>query len=214
MIAAGADVNLVQLSGGGTTPLFLAASRGRETMVRILIDAGANVNCAPTAKGNTPVGIASSRGHEAVVLMLIGAGATPVLSATSKSSDTPPTTAVPIFITSLLNVRYETRPPNHIYLLIRTSSRGRGICVRVIGLKFRPSHSIPKILSRLSQIEIVINTTFRPGVFLPIPRVSRIFHTVAARGFTDGISVFLESVYFQNRVSANASIGLHNSRDR
>ena len=54
----------------GATPLFVAAQNGHETMVRALIEMGADVNKAMD-DGVPPLLIAAYNGHEAVVRALI-----------------------------------------------------------------------------------------------------------------------------------------------
>jgi cytohesin len=56
------------------TPLFVAAGSGHETVVRVLIELGADINKAEDG-GVWPLKIATHFGHEAVVRALIEAGA-------------------------------------------------------------------------------------------------------------------------------------------
>ena len=58
---------------GGITLLYSAARDGHEAVVRLLIEAGADVNKA-VADGVTSLYVAAQNGHEAVVLALIQAG--------------------------------------------------------------------------------------------------------------------------------------------
>ena len=58
----------------GCTPLFIAAQKGHEAVVRGLVEAGADVNQATTtADGVIPLRVAASNGHEAVVQGLVEA---------------------------------------------------------------------------------------------------------------------------------------------
>ena len=66
----GADVN--QARDDGVTALYIAAEKGREAVVRALIELGADVNKA-TDKGWTPLAIAAQKGHTAIVQILRGA---------------------------------------------------------------------------------------------------------------------------------------------
>ena len=57
------------------TPLLSAAFQGHVEMVRILIDAGADVNAAETRYGYAPLLDAASHGHVDVIRLLLDAGA-------------------------------------------------------------------------------------------------------------------------------------------
>ena len=59
----------------GLSPLFLAAWLGRLSIVKMLIEAGANVNIVRAADGATPVFIAAEKGYTEIVEQLIIAGA-------------------------------------------------------------------------------------------------------------------------------------------
>ena len=72
LIESGADINKAR--DIGVTPLFIAAHKGHEAVVRALIKAGADVNKA-TDGCATPPFVAAQNGHEAVVRALIEAGA-------------------------------------------------------------------------------------------------------------------------------------------
>jgi ankyrin repeat protein len=62
----------------GWTALHLAAHYGRPGVVRLLIEAGADVNAlADNIIGNTPLMAAIAGGNEAIVRELIAAGADP-----------------------------------------------------------------------------------------------------------------------------------------
>jgi ankyrin repeat protein len=58
----------------GATPLFVAAQFGYETVVRALIEMGADVNKAMHV-GATPLYSAAQEGHAAIVQILRDAGA-------------------------------------------------------------------------------------------------------------------------------------------
>jgi uncharacterized protein len=67
LIERGADVNAVQAAG--YRPLHQAATTGREDLVRMLLDAGAD-KTAGCDRGKTPEDYARERGHPAVAEML------------------------------------------------------------------------------------------------------------------------------------------------
>lgn len=53
----------------------MAAREGREDIVQLLLDAGANINLSSKKDGDTPLIIACSEGHVKVAQKLIAAGA-------------------------------------------------------------------------------------------------------------------------------------------
>ena len=73
LIAAGADVNKAE-DTGGFTPLIIAAQKGYEPVVGMLIAAGADVN-KTNKQGMATLHMAAQCGHEPVVRALIAAGA-------------------------------------------------------------------------------------------------------------------------------------------
>jgi uncharacterized protein len=75
MIRAGATVNGASDPRGGT-PLMAAAGKGRTELVRVLLDAGAEVDEANRA-GQTALALAREAGHDEVVALLIEGGADP-----------------------------------------------------------------------------------------------------------------------------------------
>ena len=75
LIQFGVDVHASNDSG--STALFLAAERGSEAAVRLLLGAGARVDAKNTAN-STPMHRAAQEGHLKVVKMLMEAGANPL----------------------------------------------------------------------------------------------------------------------------------------
>lgn len=74
-IAGGADVNAVD-DENGRTPLMYAAESGKVEVVKILIDAGAEVSKA-SRRGGTPLGMAAQAGRVEVMRYLVSRGADP-----------------------------------------------------------------------------------------------------------------------------------------
>ena len=72
----------MSLRENGWTPLFVAAWAGSESVVSVLLSAGANAKAETTAEdegipaGSTPLSVASQKGHSEVVAALVAAGAT------------------------------------------------------------------------------------------------------------------------------------------
>ena len=70
----------------------MAAWAGNESVVSVLLSAGANAKAETTAEdegipaGSTPLSVASQKGHSEVVAALVGAGATPAATG-EKSGD-------------------------------------------------------------------------------------------------------------------------------
>jgi hypothetical protein len=72
-IKSGGDANAVK--SDGVTPLMLAAYFGRTDVMKLLIDAGADVNLKDNISSETALMMASSRGRVEAVRLLIGARA-------------------------------------------------------------------------------------------------------------------------------------------
>ena len=72
LVQAVADVN--KANTAGTTPLFAAATNGRDEVVRALVEAGADVTQAAN-DGRTAGTVAADHGHAEVVQVLGKAGA-------------------------------------------------------------------------------------------------------------------------------------------
>ncbi|KAJ7305743.1 hypothetical protein JRQ81_010109 [Phrynocephalus forsythii] len=68
------EIDLNQRNCGGWTPLMYASYIGHDTIVHILLEAGANVNL-PTPEGQTPLMLAASCGNETVASLLLQRGA-------------------------------------------------------------------------------------------------------------------------------------------
>ena len=73
LIAQGHDVN-VRFPLVGTGPLIVAAGHGHVDMVRVLLDAGADINAAD-ASGWTALHAAAAKGDRATVVLLLERGA-------------------------------------------------------------------------------------------------------------------------------------------
>ena len=73
LLDAGADPNAKQ-SPEGSTPLGVAANRGWESIVRLLLKRGAKVD-GPARTLQTPLHLAAREGNTAVVRILLDAGA-------------------------------------------------------------------------------------------------------------------------------------------
>lgn len=76
MIKAGADLNDAIFTSGqeSGTPLYAAASKGKDRVVRLLIDAGCDVD-KKADLWYTPLFGATNRGYSNIVDMLLAAGA-------------------------------------------------------------------------------------------------------------------------------------------
>uniref|UniRef100_A0ABM5F0Y2 Ankyrin repeat and SAM domain-containing protein 3 isoform X1 n=2 Tax=Pogona vitticeps TaxID=103695 RepID=A0ABM5F0Y2_9SAUR len=68
------ETDLNQRNCGGWTPLMYASYIGHDTIVHMLLEAGANVNL-PTPEGQTPLMLAASCGNESVASFLLQRGA-------------------------------------------------------------------------------------------------------------------------------------------
>ena len=73
LLSQHADVNAAQ--GDGATPLHWAALKGDPEMVRLLLQAGANVNAGTRVGSLTPLYMAASNGNAPTVAVLLEAGA-------------------------------------------------------------------------------------------------------------------------------------------
>jgi len=70
----GDDINVNAAVYNGCTPLFIAAQNGYNSSVKLLIEAGGNVNQAREDTGASPLFMASQNGHLAIVKVLLKAG--------------------------------------------------------------------------------------------------------------------------------------------
>jgi cytohesin len=74
-------INAAGPGNGGETPLQQAATKGHLTVVKYLLDHGADVDAKGQdlvgSSGNTPLFLAASHGHKAVVELLLSHGANP-----------------------------------------------------------------------------------------------------------------------------------------
>ena len=83
LLAAGADTGG---SGHGETPLRLASSNGRELIVDLLLEAGADPD-ATNISGDTPLMTAAAGGYTAIMTKLLSVGV--AIDASSEGGDTP-----------------------------------------------------------------------------------------------------------------------------
>ncbi len=76
LLERGAEVE-VGHKDHGATPLFMAADRGRTEVVRLLLEAKADVHAAADASGtvDTPLSRAKRFGHAEIIELLLEAGA-------------------------------------------------------------------------------------------------------------------------------------------
>ena len=76
------DADIEMSTRQGWTPLVAAAWAGNESVVSVLLSAGANAKAETTAEhegipaGSTPLSVASEMGHSEVAAALVSAGAT------------------------------------------------------------------------------------------------------------------------------------------
>jgi ankyrin repeat protein len=73
LLKAGADPKVARWNG--ETPLMIAAGAGSAEAVRLLLDAGVDVNGAEPKRGQTALMWAASEGHADVVSLLLERGA-------------------------------------------------------------------------------------------------------------------------------------------
>jgi ankyrin repeat protein len=75
LIGKGVDVNAPVDPVAGYIPLHLAVKYGHEAIVRLLLDSGADINCASTKSKQTPLHLAAKHGHTAIAAALLDKGA-------------------------------------------------------------------------------------------------------------------------------------------
>ncbi|OCK78275.1 ankyrin repeat protein, partial [Lepidopterella palustris CBS 459.81] len=73
LIEARADLTC-KLSTNGFTAIHVAASNGKDDVLRVLLDAGMDIN-ARTSNGNSPLDSAINGGHLSTVMLLVESGA-------------------------------------------------------------------------------------------------------------------------------------------
>jgi ankyrin repeat protein len=69
-LAASEPTTLIYRDTHGWTPLSLAASYGHEAIVKLLLEAKADIESRDTEYGRTPLSWAAEYGHEAIVKLL------------------------------------------------------------------------------------------------------------------------------------------------
>ncbi|KAL7783395.1 ankyrin repeat-containing domain protein [Trichoderma afarasin] len=67
-------IRKIQVQGSGRTPLSWAAKNGHETVVKLLLEQGAEIDSQDNG-GQTPLSLAAENGHETVVGLLLEKGA-------------------------------------------------------------------------------------------------------------------------------------------
>lgn len=70
LLATIEDLDLEYRDGTGNTPLIHAVFRGREEIVQLLLQHGANIN-ARSSRNTTPLSVATHQGHESIVRLLL-----------------------------------------------------------------------------------------------------------------------------------------------
>lgn len=75
LVEKGALDPLEQDEGSDISVLGMAAEKGVDTLVRVLIEQGADIECRNTSIGKTPLHLAAENGHERVVKLLLERGA-------------------------------------------------------------------------------------------------------------------------------------------
>lgn len=75
LITAGADPNAEAFCGTVITPLIVAATSGADEVIRILVDAGADVDFLDLKEGYTALMMAAQMGHADTVRLLLQLGA-------------------------------------------------------------------------------------------------------------------------------------------
>ena len=75
LAAHGADVNRYTAHPDPWTPLTMAAMAGREAVVAVLLEAGADIGRGKQKSGKTALAIAVEQGHDGVARLLREAGA-------------------------------------------------------------------------------------------------------------------------------------------
>ena len=86
LIAAGANIRHV--ANNGATALILASFKGHVEFVKLLIEAGSNLEHATSGDSRTALTIASNNGHLEIVKLLIAAGSNLEHAASSNSQTT------------------------------------------------------------------------------------------------------------------------------
>ena len=74
LLARGADVHHIGDPERNYTPLHRASLNGRTSVVKLLIESGANLECR-SKLGSTPLHLAAQEGHLAIARLLVNSGA-------------------------------------------------------------------------------------------------------------------------------------------
>ena len=151
LIEAGADVDCPMTDG--TTPLFIAASKGCDAIVNMLIAAGADLDKARETDNATPLFMAALNGHDASVRALLRAGAdirksrtdgqSPILCASEKGHEA----VVDTLLTAGANIE-QSRQDGTTPLMIAALEKREGI--------------VNTLLEKGADVDAVNNTGFTP----------------------------------------------------
>jgi len=222
-----ADVNIT-LQPGGVTSIHLAAERGLQTCLKMLLDQpGADVNAKDLAGGRTPLFLAAKNKHAECVKMLIENGANP----DTKCSRSSPREAIrenlPYFNIESIKVKERPRQNTVEYLveLLERKDLAMFKCVlNFISVKEVSQKRIKgfTILQKASQmglhhfVIILLNFGVNPNI-VTVENATRPILLAAQRGHYETLGCFVDHfqkhLEYQNSVISNFAVWSRDTKE-
>ena len=209
-----ADVNITLQPGGGTS-LHLAAERGLQTCLKMLLDQpGADVNAKDLAGGRTPLFLAAKNKHAECVKMLIENGANPDIKCSRSSPREAIRENLPYFNIQSIKVKERPRQNTVDYLVELLERKDLAMFKCVLNFISVKEVSMKRIkgfttLQRASQmglhhfVSILLNFGVNPNIVTE-ENSTRPMLLAAQRGHYETLGCFVD--HFQKNFTRQNSV--------